>query len=527
MLLASALAAPARAQTFIDIHVEKIDDPLIAGEAVWGDYNADGNLDLISTGLALPQSATDDIRAEAILYRHMGLQGTLEGVMHRVFEHRIGFGLWMSDAAWGDPDGDGDLDLFLCGATSHDAPYAPAAMLLRYEGGLSLEPAAELAPVYGCAGAWGDYDSDGDHDLFYAGRREDGTHASFLLENRGGTLVDVVTSLPAIAFGAVDWADADNDGDQDIALIGVLSSGEFLADVFLNDGGRFTPSGAGLTGVAFGSLDWGDYDNDGDLDLLISGAHLGPTLLEPKSIVYENGGDGTFGRHSSSVLGKYMGGVAWGDLNNDGLLDFIEGGALPFREPQTDMYLNAAGAFMRRDNSCPVGSTACLPFEGVALGGPLLVDLDNDGDLDLMQVGLEPGRHPHLQFDRSDDPFADPDADRIVPQNNPPIAPGSPSSTLQDGRVLLEWTAGHDDATPVEGLTYNLRIGTAPGAVDVMPPMSLTDTGRRQVVEIGNAGSNLSWRLRLPPGTYFWSVQAIDHSYAASPFSEEATFVVP
>ena len=50
--------------------------------------------------------------------------------------------------------------------------------------------------------------------------------------------------------------------------------------------------------------------------------------------------------------------------------------------------------------------------------------------------------------------------------------------------------------------------------------------GYRQVVELGNAGSNTGWNVNLPEGTYYWSVQAIDGAYAGSKFAPEKSFTV-
>ena len=68
------------------------------------------------------------------------------------------------------------------------------------------------------------------------------------------------------------WGDYDNDGDLDILLTGDHGSGGRVAKVYRNDGGgTFTDIGAGLTGVYDSSVAWGDYDNDGDLDILLTG----------------------------------------------------------------------------------------------------------------------------------------------------------------------------------------------------------------------------------------------------------------
>ncbi len=64
------------------------------------------------------------------------------------------------------------------------------------------------------------------------------------------------------------WGDYDNDGDLDILLTGL---GPSISRIYRNDGGTFTDIEAGLPGVNFSSVAWGDYDNDDDLDILLTG----------------------------------------------------------------------------------------------------------------------------------------------------------------------------------------------------------------------------------------------------------------
>ena len=87
-------------------------------------------------------------------------------------------------------------------------------------------------------------------------------------------------------------------------------------------------------------------------------------------------------------------------------------------------------------------------------------------------------------------------------------------------RVTFHWTASTDDLTPAAGLTYNLRIGTTPGAGNVCPAQA-TAAGWRLLPEPGNTPHGTERTLILKPGTYYWSVQAIDDGYAGSAFATE------
>lgn len=82
---------------------------------------------------------------------------------------------------------------------------------------------------------------------------------------------DIGAPLPGITDGSVAWGDYDNDGDLDILLAGSTGS-DRIAKIYRNDDGNFVDINAALPGVLRSSVAWGDYDNDGDLDILLTGS---------------------------------------------------------------------------------------------------------------------------------------------------------------------------------------------------------------------------------------------------------------
>ncbi|MDO8834678.1 MAG: VCBS repeat-containing protein, partial [Vicinamibacterales bacterium] len=83
--------------------------------------------------------------------------------------------------------------------------------------------------------------------------------------------MDIAAGLEAVRYSSVAWGDYDNDGDLDILLTGEYAFGAPISRVYRNDGGSFVDIAAGLEGVRDSSVAWGDYDNDGDLDILLTG----------------------------------------------------------------------------------------------------------------------------------------------------------------------------------------------------------------------------------------------------------------
>jgi hypothetical protein len=317
----------------------------------------------------------------------------------------------------------------------------------------------------------------------------------------------IFLEIPEVYFGSVSWADFDEDHDLDILLVGWSTGpgiGPRISRVYRYDGSdRFLDIQANLTGVSNGTAYWGDDDNDGDLDILLTGhTDFGKTTK-----IYRNDESSKFTDIEAGLpsLGWSMG--AWGDADNDGDLDIAivgENGDFPgvlkiFRN-------DGSGTFRDMNESALRGGGR----SAVAWG-----DYDKDGDLDLLCSHF--GKLYRNITSR---------------QNSRPSPPSSLGVNLKDdstrgATAALSWNPGSDIETPASGLTYNLRMGTYPAGINIVPPMS-SSTGYRQIVGMGNAFQNLAWTIKaLKRGTYYWSLQSIDHSFIGSPFSAESNFSVP
>jgi hypothetical protein len=440
------------------------------GPAVWGDYDSDGDLDILLTG-----------EGGSGVYRNDG------GGLFTDITAGLPAG---GSASWGDYDNDGDLDILLTGEGG--------ASVYRNDGGGVFTDINVGLPGVNDGSAWGDYDNDGDLDILLTGGNGSGLYRN----DGGGVFTNIPAGLREVYDSSVAWGDYDNDGDMDILMTGMATSAPpfSISVVYRNDGGGvFTDAGAGLPGVYWGATAWGDYDNDGDLDILLTGSTDGSGII---SRVYRNDGGGVFTDAGAGLPGVTVGSSAWGDYDNDGDLDIL----------LTGYYMGGPGIISRvyRNEGGAVFTDITAGLPGVDGGSAAWGDYDNDGDLDILLTG-NTGSEDLSRVYRSDG----------APANTPPAAPGGLSAQLAGDALALSWNASTDDQTPAAGLCYNLRIGTTPGGSEIMPAMADAVNGYRRVVQLGNAQKRTSWTVRVPPGVYYWSVQAVDGAYAGSAFAAE------
>jgi hypothetical protein len=168
--------------------------------------------------------------------------------------------------------------------------------------------------------AWGDYDNDGKLDILLTGSSGSVSISKIYRNEGNGVFTDINAGLTGVFYSCLAWGDYDNDGKLDILLAGDTGSSN-IAKIYQNDGnGVFTDIEAGLTGVAACSVAWGDYNNDGALDILLTG---NDSSYSPVAKAYQNDGGDIFTDINAGLTGVYDSSVAWGDYDNDGAMDIL------------------------------------------------------------------------------------------------------------------------------------------------------------------------------------------------------------
>jgi hypothetical protein len=326
----------------------------------WVDYDQDGYLDLFVSNFGTPRN---------FLYHNNG-----DETFTRVDSAPITTDIMSAEGCvWADFDNDGDLDLFIStGLGANDVLY-------RNEGGgvftrmTNIPPVLTLGSSRGCA--WADYDNDGWVDLFVANEKNS---KNFLFHNNGGNgFTRILTGPIAMEIGnsyGCCWGDYDNDGYPDL-FVAYNGGRSFL---YHNQGnGTFlkVTNGVIATNIAnSASGAWGDYDNDGYLDLFV--ANLGQ-----KNFLYHNNGDGTFTSITNSGIGQdvsYSWGGAWADYDNDGYLDLFVANGQPNGTGVKDYLFRNAG-----DGTFTKVVRGSLVSDNAAGDGCAWGDYNNDGFMDL------------------------------------------------------------------------------------------------------------------------------------------------
>ncbi len=375
LLAALVLLFPAAGQAADAVDFAKVQPEALAGthalSSAWADYDNDGDLDLlVAYGhgvLKLFQNTNGvftDVAPKA------GLITNPDAKAMELMELR--------SAAWGDYDGDGNLDLYVgtrFAGTGTPPPENRSYMFHNNGNGTFTEVAQKLgvdAPGASVRQAsFIDLDGDGDLDLYMADRN--GPNRMF--RNDGGKFTDIAATAglddKRFTVGTC-WFDMDKDGDLD-AFVANQDGG---TDAFYkNDKGKFTdvapqlgmnrPGRAKDEGGVGCSV--ADFDNDGNLDIFV--ATYGESLL------YHNNGNGTFTdvAQAQGITGHgHMVGASWADVDNDGLVDVFVAGYHD-NEPDDRLYRNTGKGFVN----------VITPVMNASDHGVQWADFDQDGDLDL------------------------------------------------------------------------------------------------------------------------------------------------
>ncbi len=290
-------------------------------------------------------------------------------------------------AAFADFDSDGRPDLFVTALTPTSFSFRPGILMNRPNGAVLFEEVpfpSEDDDRAARAVAFGDFDSDGDVDIAWADHGNPNVRLG--LNDGTGSFTLVPTPALPISVTGLSTADFDGDGDLDLLLTtGSPFSGAIEDFLWFNDGNAvFTDVSATNLNVSWtiaGGVAIGDIDGDLDLDVFIASSSAGGI----DSVFWENDGTGSFTERATGLpLLARQYGAAFVDLDEDGDLDLLtnESGSIFLPDVPYVLINDGTGRFVDETASRFVDS-------GVEAGATVRpVDIDGDGDLDLLGAGL-------------------------------------------------------------------------------------------------------------------------------------------
>ncbi len=360
------------------------------GNPIWGDINNDGFLDLIVPTHGLPAGHGPFVYLNNCGTNFIDIRSTC-GIEHG---GQTDDGDWHG-FAFGDLDGDGKLDLYIAeGAKGSQGGTDKSDLLFRGNGdgtftNISVAAGIPINRFRGRAAYWFDYDNDGQLDLFV----KNFGGANMLFRNVGGGNLTPVSDCGDLEFATdgedfgsiMGFADFDNDGHLDV----VITGDQEVQALYRNHGdGTFSDvtAASGMVRESHAKgVAWGDYDNDGFVDLFIARGHQ--RRSGKGASLYHNNGNGTF-TDVTKIARVGLNGTCWsaiwGDYDNDGYLDLF----VTYSGKLGDGVGNANRLFHNNGNGTftnVAGSQGVAMNDEVSLhSGAAWADFDNDGFLDLL-----------------------------------------------------------------------------------------------------------------------------------------------
>lgn len=331
----------------------------------FADIDGDDDPDLLLSG------STSDHDPVTKLYRNQGL-GRLIEINNMPFSN-----VSHSAVAFADVDNDGDPDALISGKTSESIPVT--ALYLNDGTGVFSESNTVFEGLSYSALDFGDVDGDGDLDVLICGADNANNFKSSLYLNVGAGNFEVAKSnFEGLSRGSVAFADVDGDEDVDVLITGADSLYNAVTKLYINFGwGAFVEStDANFEAMDFSDSAFADVDGDGDMDVLVSGSG---DNYEESTKLYINNGEGNFQVSSTTLEGMKFSSIAFGDVDNDDDVDVLLSGLNGEFDNVSRLYLN--------DGSGSFTELAETPFQAVKAGDNAFVDADLDGDLDVLITG--------------------------------------------------------------------------------------------------------------------------------------------
>ena len=461
--------------------IDDMFDGFSSAEFAWGDYDADGDMDVAIMG---DQGVSG---LKTLLYTNEVINGDHTFIDSEQNFEQLGYGT----LKWVDLDKDGLIDLFVSGIGQSGIQSLVYINNTDIDDGVDfiLDESYEFPDLFQSDIDFGDLDNDGDVDYAINGTTAEGQQVSYYgFQNSDNSFEIINSNFGTFDGGSIKIFDVNSDGDNDV----ITSANARLNSFFSNNTNGIYPT------YNFEELDFFMDSSSNSLNYLTIGNNGDPsTLTGLNNHTFENFVNGDF---------------TIADYNNDGFEDiFITGSNVNDSNPSDN---EVSSILYQNDNGQFSPSTEFI-FQGFTNSSTEWVDFDNDGDLDLFLAGKKIGEgNKTYMYEVEITNKKNSAPEKILNLN---------FNDLGNGNIRLEWDAPTDDFNAILG--YNLRLGTSPGGDELSYLLSEQDTGQLMVNQLPSILTN-AYSIQLDPGVYYWSVQAVDKGFKGGEFSDEQTFTL-
>ena len=503
------------AQQFTETDIEI--PGIYEGSVAWGDYNNDGLMDFMLTGESIVNGSV--IFYSAIFKNNdNNIFTEYNNILEKVYRGNLD---------WGDYNNDNSIDILLSGKNIENNIHTVYSKVYKNDNKESFlwQQNTNIIPTSNGKTKWCNFLNSNYLGISQSGLSENSNIVTELYKNNTDNTFSLYNqiNLEKVFKGDIAWGDYNNDCNIDFIIMG--SDGiKQITSIYKNNGdSTFTLQNQfELPNLMNGSVAWGDFNNDSFLDILISGGNLDAGLDIVTTILKNVNGIIFEELNEINLMQVSQGDVIWGDYNNDGLLDVLSTGCGDNPILNSTIYKNIGyDVFVEQTEISII--PMCQSKAGWA-------DYDNDRDLDFLISGGSDGGYVTTKLYRNNE----------TTPNYPPLAITGLQTEITDSTVIFSWDEAIDPNQPSAGLNYNIYVyeeeeplpyiaspQAFPYGHELNGKRLMPKRGHIQGIrENGRVSYFLIREVFEECKTYYWSVQAIDASFAGGEFPPEAKLVI-